>query len=70
MCGEPAPLAFGNDQMLLEDMTPEQCHDKLLYLLDTVATGAAFLDIYMPASNDFRSRHFHSRLEFSLLKIT
>ncbi|KAJ1522168.1 hypothetical protein ONE63_002478 [Megalurothrips usitatus] len=60
--GEPAPIAFGNDQTLLEDMTPEQCRDKFLYLLDTVATGAAFLDVCGSASSDFRSRHFHSRL--------
>ncbi|XP_034256178.1 activating signal cointegrator 1 complex subunit 2 isoform X2 [Thrips palmi] len=60
--GEPAPLAFGNDQTRLEDMSSEQCRDKLLYLLDTVATGAAFLDLCSPASHDFRRRHFHSRL--------
>lgn len=60
--GEPAPIAFGNDQTLLEDMSPEQCRDKLLYLLDTIATVTAFLDVYSPASSNFRSRHFHSRL--------
>lgn len=60
--GEPAPLAFGNDQTRLEDMSSDQCRDKLLYLLDTVATGAAFLDLCSLASDDFRRRHFHSRL--------
>ncbi|KAK3907745.1 Activating signal cointegrator 1 complex subunit 2 [Frankliniella fusca] len=62
VCGEPAPLSFGNDQTLLEDMTPEQCRDKLLYLLDTVSSGAVFLDIFNSGSSDFRSRHFHNRL--------
>lgn len=62
VCGEPAPLTFGNDQTLLEDMTPEQCRDKLLYLLDSVSTGAVFLDIFSSGSIDFRSRHFHNRL--------
>ena len=59
--GEPMPLALGGEQLALEDMRHDQCKDKLLYLLDAIASTNVFLDIYSLACRSFRKRHFHAR---------